>query len=306
MKNKDSNKKATSALTMGLKDKICPRPKRSTHALTSGINSKVCPRSKRSQVTMFIIIGVVIVAIVLLYFIIRGFSDSDTGGGEEVSPIPFLETCLKDDISSAIWILGEKGGDDTPGKTTSFDFLDGKGPVEITYLCYTSANEKIPCMNQEPFLYDKVENEIKKLVAPWVDNCIGALGTSLSKEGYVVDINYTAKDFEVALNDVGVDLDINVKIILTKAEQSLTVENLSVGVRTRLYDLISSVRMIIRDEITRCYFDAADYIRIHPEYQIGKETKISPDFSNLYTVKLLNSPERFRFATRGCVDLPAP
>ncbi|MBI2044451.1 hypothetical protein HYT23_00170 [Candidatus Pacearchaeota archaeon] len=256
--------------------------------------------NKKSQITIFVIAGILIVAIVLLFFFLKSKGDEPERGA--TSPESILETCLKQDVYDALQVIGEHGGDDNPELGLSFRF-ENEPAVKIAYLCYTSKDRE-PCTNQEPLLFWKVEREMESYLNDTINYCVDAMGKSLEKKGYAVDIRYFRGDFEIDINENGIDIKINADMTLSKNNQNKVKKGLKAVFKTKFYDLIYTSRRIIYDERVSCSFDIASYVGKYPDFSIDREITLSPDFSKIYTVKTKNSPEIFRFAVRSCVDQP--
>ncbi len=104
-------------------------------------------RGKRGQVTIFIIIGIIIVAAAfLIYFFYPQIKS--TIGIQEKNPLSFIQSCIEDDIKDAAAQVSLRGGSIAPENYIMYD--DNK----VEYLCYTEefyAN----CVVQQPMLLEE-------------------------------------------------------------------------------------------------------------------------------------------------------
>src|SRR3989339_390280 len=100
---------------------------------------------KRGQVTIFLIIGIVLLAVVVIFFFLN-----------------------KQDILN-------------PNLKKTYDLEDGLGKKNISILCYNQ-NFYTPCINQEPMLVNHVRDEIEKNISQDVKQCFDDLVISLNKK----------------------------------------------------------------------------------------------------------------------------
>lgn len=257
---------------------------------------------KRGQVTIFIIVGILIVASVSLFFVSRaGFLPQLGGGTGESNVNSFLNTCLEGNIRDAIDLILKNGGYLEPQFSTSFLFEDEGTPSEVTYLCYNQ-NDYFPCVNQEPVLFKNIKNEITDYISDDVQNCFDDLKKSLEKQNFVVS-GPGLKSFEIELKPKQVILQLNSELTLKRSGETTTQKNFKVIVPTKLYELTDVVKEVINKESTNCDFDYRGYELFYPQFEIEKMSKIDSS-SDVYTIEHLDSNEKFIFAVRGCVIPP--
>lgn len=122
--------------------------------------------NKRGQVTIFIIIAILVVAIGLIvyFFFPRAKTTIST---QEDSPISYFQNCISDKIESTTETVSLQGGSFDVNFSNSYLY---QGHY-IKYLCYTKDNFK-PCVNQEPFLEEHIESEILKEIQSEVEFCL--------------------------------------------------------------------------------------------------------------------------------------
>lgn len=256
---------------------------------------------KRGQVTIFIIIGVLLIAAVALFFLfqkgvkIPGIS----GGAKEVTPTPFLQTCLENKILESVEILSYQGGYLNPSPSKRFKFENEDSYYNISYLCYTSSYYE-PCLNQKPMLIKDIKEEISNYISQEVEICMSELVLNLEEEGYVVNAQYGGFDIELAPGKITANID--ALITSTKAEETSTRENFEISVPTDFYTVIIVGQEIVSQEARFCNFEYLGFMLTYPEFEIDYFR--TQDSSVIYTVKSKATSELFRFAIRGCV-IPA-
>lgn len=254
---------------------------------------------KKGQVTIFIIVGILIVASASLFFALRaGFLPQLGGGKPESNVNAFLNTCLEGEIRDAIDLILINGGYTQPKLSTTF-LLDGKTLSEINYLCYAQGDYDV-CLNQEPMLFESVKNEIKEYTSQIVENCFYDMVSSFERQGNDVSSEYNS--FEVLITPKKVEILVDSKVTLTRTGETTIQENFKVTASTRLYELLNVVQKIINKEATDCNFNHQAYELFYPEFDIEKTSTI--DSSDIYTVEHDKTKEKFIFATRGCVIPP--
>ncbi|PJC23959.1 hypothetical protein CO058_00935, partial [candidate division WWE3 bacterium CG_4_9_14_0_2_um_filter_35_11] len=70
-------------------------------------------KNHSAQVTIFIIVAIVIVALGILIYLLYPKIESSLGGGEE-NPQTFMQNCLEENIAGTVDILSSQGGSMNP------------------------------------------------------------------------------------------------------------------------------------------------------------------------------------------------
>jgi len=260
-------------------------------------------KKRCAQVTIFIIAGLVIVSIISLFFLFRAGVIPEIGGTKEINPNSFLSSCLEDKIKETTQIISLQGGhlDNPLHKTFKFE---GEEFRNISYLCYTQ-NNYIPCVNQEPMLFQHLKEEIYDYISKdkeeiSVRNCFDDLVFSLEEQGYVVNARYN--DFEVKLVPKKVVVEIDGEITLTKTGETSTQEDFKVIIPSRFYDLAIVVQEIVNQEARFCNFEHLGFMFFYNKFMIDKFR--TGDSTIIYTIEHKDTKEKFRFAVRSCVIPP--
>ncbi len=254
--------------------------------------------SKKGQVTIFVIVAVLIVAVIAIFFLFKLGVVPTSGSNAEENPEQFLASCIEGGLREKISTILSQGGYISNPLNKSFKFSEEKEATDIAYLCYTQ-NDYLPCINQEALLIQHLKKEIRGGIKKQVRDCFTDLTKSLSKKGYVVDATY--KDFEVDLISKKIILKIDAKISLTKKENSIKREKFNLVFNSRFYDLAIVVQEIVSQEARFCNFEQLGFMLFYPEYEI-KKFRAGEDI--IYRVKHRKTQEEFKFIIRGCV-IPA-
>jgi len=198
---------------------------------------------KNGQVTVFIIIGILVVAAIGIYFLIN--NPSLPGGSKELKQgeDAYL-ACISDRTKLGINLLGQQGGHlyleelkFYPGSSyapssSQLDFYGGAVP----YWMFVSGNNLV--VEQKPTL-DEMEQELARFVYEGINDCNFNF---LNSAGIFVDIYDGSVD--VKINSDSVDVSLDNPVFITFENQSATVNNHEVTIKSKLgkyYDLASKI-----------------------------------------------------------------
>jgi len=272
--------------------------KRSTRALTLNMNNKknkFLPKSKRSQITIFIIAAIILVAIVVLFLIFKGKANEkpDSPFQETINPESFLKSCINDKVKETLKTLSYQGGYIENPLSIKFKF--GSEPYyNISYLCYTSANY-LPCIVQQPSIINHMEGEIHSELEEELENCFNEMTESYTEKGYSANKDYN--DFEADLIESGLKINLDAKLTLTKTGDTIRKNDFKISFPGELYDVGKIVNLIIESETKYGSFDYLTYSSIYYKYNI--ELYKTSDQTDIYTIENKDSKEKFRFAVKG-------
>ena len=241
---------------------------------------------KRGQLTIFIIIAIIIVALgVLLYLLfpqIRvnfGFVTDD--------PSSFIQNCMEDSIQNAVETISLQGGSLNPENYFLYD--DSK----IEYLCYTN-EYYIPCVVQQPLLKQHIENEIKESIRTESDSCFNSLKQNFENLGFTV--NLRNGDTKVELLPKIIVITYNKELSLTR-DSTERYEKLEVVIRSNLYELMSIANSILSMETQ--YGDSETTIYMNYYHDLKVEKKKQTDGTTIYILTDRNKGDKFQFASRS-------
>lgn len=243
---------------------------------------------KRGQLTIFIIVAILIVALALLIYFF--YPKLRPVGLETDNPYSYIEKCMKDTFEEKIEVISLNGGDYEVNENNGF-FYRGE---YIKYLCYTDQNF-IRCVNQEPFLTEHVENEILVQITPEVDSCFEALVETYERKGYDVDL--TRESTEVKILPDRVSTNFHSKLNLVKGSESQTYERFEIDINSNLYEMLEIVKNIVTWEINVGDSISEGYMVNNPNIKVEKRRKDND--VKLYTITDRTTEEAFRFAIRS-------
>lgn len=248
--------------------------------------NKMLPKSKRSQVTIFIIIGLVIVALAIaIYFLLPKIKNTSTTSDE--NPYVFMQKCLEDDLAQSVNTTSNQGGSITP--ENYFLYEDER----LEYLCYTNEYYK-PCVVQQPLLISHIEKEINNDMKDEISLCLNDLKSTFEKRGYTVVLNKGGSQVELLPKRVSVRL--NSSLTLTKGD-SQKYDSLSIVVNNNLYELASIANSIIKWETTYGDADPTTYMTYYRDLKVEKYKQ--EDGTKVYILTDRTTGNKFQFASRS-------
>lgn len=250
---------------------------------------------KRGQVSIFVILAVVGVAMVsTVVYLSMDKEPGIEGDKAEENPKYYLEECIEDNLREVVKNISLQGGYAKKSPNITFRF-ENETKRDIAYLCY-NRNYYLPCTIQQPMLMNHLENETAKNIKDNVEGCFDNYTILLDEKGHTVEAKY--KGFDVILETGRIIIDIDGYIKLTKSGETTKQENLRISYRHSLYDLAEVTHEIISQEANYCNFDKIGYMIGNRNINI-KEKNL--DEGSIYTITDIQSKDKFRFAVRSCV-----
>ncbi len=247
--------------------------------------------NSKAQVTIFIIIGVVIVGSILAVFLLR--NNLEIEAPTKAGPQQFIRSCIEDSIEDSISKILDGGGKISPEQTIQYK------DENYHYLCY-QADPYLGCYNLNPLLEKSIEEEIETDTKELVQECFELLKEDFSDKGYFVKEGKT--EYSIDLLPGIVEINLKKKIDISRENTAQSFENFNNQIISPLYELVGITRKIVNDESEYCSFDYVQYMSLYPERSIRKISYID---SKIYYVLDRDSGEEFRFAIRGCASKAA-
>lgn len=260
--------------------------KRGTRARIVGSDKLVCPKSKRSQVTVFVIVAVIVVALaVLIYFLYPKISA--VFSLETKSPSAYLQSCLEADMQNAIKTISSQGGSLNPENY----YLYNNSKLE--YLCYTN-QFYVTCVVQRPLLKQHVEEEIKNSIKTRATECVDSMKKNYGNQGY--EVSYQGSDFSVELLPKRVLVIFNNSLTLKKTETE-KFDNINFAIMNNLYDLVTIASSIISFEAHYGDSETTIYMNYYRDLKVEKYKQ--SEGTTVYILTDRNTGEKFQFASRS-------
>jgi hypothetical protein len=199
--------------------------------------------NKKGQVSIFVILGVVILVGVVLFF---NLNDSEIEKVDiEVQPIyAFFENCIEKEGKDAIKYLGETGG--------YFDVPENSH-LEIPYYFYEGRNE----MPGREF----IEQQLSKYVNLGLPHCIYDLKDF---EDYNVQGGEYSSSFKI--EDEKVIFDMDVPLSITKGDSTYDIRKFQIEIPVRLGVIYDAISEYMVDQL-----EAPGEVCVSCLYDIGKK-----------------------------------
>jgi len=248
-------------------------------------------KNKKAQITIFVILGLVIFASMVLLFILL-ISPPESSVIDENEPAAFIENCVAEAAGEAIKTISENGVHISPK-----GYVEYNGS-EITYLCYTSDYYEA-CVNQRPLLIEHFQNQISDFIRLQVSECFSTLKNGLENR---YDIETGELSIDTNLYSKNVHIDIKKKFKMSRDGDVRDLNKFNMQMNHPIYDLLTVAIEIVNQEARFCNFDELGYMILFPEQDITKF--VTGDDNTLYTITDTFTGKSFRFAVRSCV-LPA-
>jgi hypothetical protein len=249
-------------------------------------------KNKRGQVTIFIILGILIVFAIIGYFAIANRPSSEISPKE--NPQAYIEECLKNNVresSEKIFALG--------GSLEANNFLLFN-KTDIRFLCYTNQDKEL-CTTEDPTMKQTMENSIKQDTIKNVESCFKKLKESFS------NYEYTEKELEYTVEIVPEAIKATAKKEITISRDGQTQKfNIFISEEYNpAYNFILITNEILRDEIDcacgkiSCTSDLTLLTQTNLKFRLGLD--ITPRMEKVYTIQDRTTNQEFKFAVRNCI-----
>jgi hypothetical protein len=250
-------------------------------------------RGKKAQLTIFIILAILIVAVVLFIFLFWPKLKS-SASLETDNPYIFIEQCIEEHIQDTTEIVTEHGGGYNVNEEMSF-FHRGE---YIRFLCHTNENFR-PCYKQYAFLGPHIEQQILINIENEVDQCFESLINAYESEGFTARIQQSSNNprIEVSIIPEFISINMHKDLFVSKGNDNLEFHNFNIKSQSELYNIIEVAENIldwestVGDALSEAYMIDNPYIKV--------EKRLKEDEVKIYTITYRTTGEKFRFATRS-------
>ena len=245
---------------------------------------------KRGQVTIFIMLGILIVGAIITLFIFR--QDIVNAVKGELDATSQLSSCVEEAITPSVQKVLENSGE-----------LELKLSIKYrgqsyNYLCYQE-NDYLPCINNYPLLKRTATEKITEDTEEKVELCFVDLIDEIKSRGY--EISEGDLDYSLELVPSSIKVNLKKSLTISRESSSESFEDFSFEIPSKLYELLSLSSDIVNSESQYCEFDYGSYMLLYPQYTITRKTY---DYSKIYTINHEKTNETTKFAIRGCVIPP--
>lgn len=247
---------------------------------------------KKGQVTIFIIVAVVIIALVALFYAFYPQIKSVVSPGS-TTPQSFLQGCFEEDMSDTLNKISLQGGALNP--EFYYDYIGQK----LSYLCYTNEYYKL-CTVQEPMLKGEIEKELETNLASAANQCFDKLKQNYERLGYHVTLD--AKTGKASILQQKVMMSFNSTLTLDKDGDTKRYSSFDVMINSNIYEFAEIATSIISFETTYGNSETTLYMDNYRELKVEKLTE--DDGTKVYILTNRNTDEKFQFAIRSMAWKP--
>ena len=244
-------------------------------------------QTKKSQVTIFVILAIIIVALIGFFFIrpIRELFIPPTIG--EMVPRACIETAVKEPLNLTML----HGGKVKPELYLMYN------NYTLNYLCYTNSWYKT-CEMQIPFLKNEIESEISAYAGKDIASCMAQFEERLRGKGYSIKVS-GSRTPEISIRPDKAVVAFNMTMTLEKDGETAVINPgmLQTEVKTNAYELIMVASSIQNYEARFGDATPETYSAFYPNLVVEK--KKQDDGSKVYIIRDINTGERLQFATRS-------
>lgn len=236
--------------------------------------------SKSGQVTIFVIIGIVLVVGIIAFFIVQKLPSSSIS--KEFEPAyKYYLGCVEERTRAGIGLLGTQGGyiytnelEFEPGSdyspTSSQLDLNGVG---VPYWFYVSGNNIIK--QQRPTKI-QMETELSRYISEGIADCNFK---DFNDQGIVVDVY--AGDVQATINDNSVDVSFNNPVYFYFENESATVNSHKISLNSKLGKFYNIASGAFDAEMSQTFLESygLDVMRLYAPVT-GVEVTCSPKVFN--------------------------
>jgi len=250
----------------------------------------IVKRGIKGQVTIFIIIGILVIALgVLVYmFYPKIFPGAET---ETKNPSTFIQECIEEKIQDTVEIVSLQGGSVNPG--FYYPYYNGKSVDDIEYLCYTNQYYR-PCVVQQPMIIQHIQSEIENEIKEDSEACFDSLVKSYENKGYDADMK--KGNITVELLPEKIITTFSYELVLTKSGTE-KYQNFNVILDNNLYELASIANSIVHWETQYGDAEVTSYMNYYHNLKIEKKKQV--DETTIYILTNLDDDKIFQFASRS-------
>ncbi len=186
---------------------------------------------KRGQLTIFIIIAILIIAVVGLFFVFRGGIQKEKPVSPESAPIKnSVQECLDDSLEDVVFRVGEGGGYYFPPKIST-------PLLEVPY--YIKDNKNLMPSKEQ------IQDEISKYVKRELFLCLGNF--ALFSPEYEITKGEITSETIIELERVIVD--VNYPLTIKKGDSKSKLENFNSETPVRLGIVYDAVAEFVNEEL---------------------------------------------------------
>ncbi|MBS3118009.1 hypothetical protein J4430_03980 [Candidatus Woesearchaeota archaeon] len=252
---------------------------------------------KKGQVTIFVVLGIILIALASLFFFARRTvllpTTTENLQGELVSIRNHIEECVqrgKNDygLLEIVNKIGKQGGYLQPAQDTFRLWNDSK----VSYLCFNIPQTEA-CYNRL-----RTSQEIEKEIATEISNVLeGCLDIQSFGQLRPYNIQENERTINTTIRREEVQVTVKAPITLVASNNRVSLEEVQTKLEVPLGEILEVTNDILDAETTDGEFETLFYM-IDKKGRI-KIYKQRPYPDKIYIIKKEGSPYTFQFAVQG-------
>ncbi|MBP7708322.1 hypothetical protein KA107_01445 [Candidatus Pacearchaeota archaeon] len=242
-------------------------------------------KGKRGQVTIFIILGIVLVAGIVAYFLLRPASFSGLSKNLEPAYNSYL-SCIQEKTQEGLKLMGQQAGyiyvdelsfDAGSLYSPSSSQLNFQG-TPVPYWLYVSGNNILK--EKRPTL-ENMEADLSRFIKEGINDCDFSI---FNNEGIYVDV--FDGNVDVKINDANVEINMNNPIYLSFENDSVSVNKHQIIVPSKVGTFYKTASEVFDAEKESTFLEAyaLDVLRLNAPVT-GVEITCTPKIFNEQQVK---------------------
>lgn len=246
---------------------------------------------KRGQATLFIILGIVLVVLVILYFvgvqqkIIPPLLAPSDASSQMVAVNEQVQGCLQTIGNEYATQIAAQGGYLAPATGTYRLYND----TQVSYLCWDQTG--LPTCTNRLLTKAHMETELKDAISSALSTCINV--KDASSDATVAD----QWDLTVSIQRTSVDLALYYPVSINDGKNTVSQDTFKESLDVPLGDLYDVSQDIVNDHASLGDFDQLTYMLSKLSRYTIYKYRPYPDV--LYQVKLREGTYVFQFAIQG-------
>ena len=249
--------------------------------------------AKRGQITLFIIMGIVLLISLMIIFLINSMQTEEPDLEQHYEPQRinvYLQSCLDDVVPPLIENISYNGGFLNRSRYADQDFR-WYDNVSYFYHCKYDQGCKNRVISRK-----FMENELNKYIRKGMKQCLNL--SAFEREGYNVDSGEPAIGTQIGVREVYVTL--NYPISISKEDFSVSTAEISSMYYSDLGYLYDLAVQIVNNEIEHHFFDKDQWMRYNGDTKIYRHRPY-PDVTYMLTRyhDKINTRTIFKFAIEG-------
>lgn len=255
---------------------------------------KVLKINQKGQVTIFVIVGIlIVVGVVITTMIISKGKKVDTPFTPGENPKYFISKCAEYALQEAIFEIMPKGGYIEP------QFFKEYQNQKIPYICYTS-EYNTQCVNQEPLYSKHLVGEFEDYIFPKLVDCFEQVEQEYQDRGIFTQLeDNTEMKISIDILPGKIHTLIEREFLIEENGETISYSEFRASLESNLFDVVKTIERAVSHESKFCSFDVSDYSTFYPELKITK--KGLNDGTIIYNIKDELTLIETNFAVRGCV-----